>query len=131
MSVPLLSFTFLIISFFIPFHIQADLINDVCLQFKSGNANEIANNFNANIDLSIGDESDVYSKPQAQQILRDFFTKHEPLSSSVIHVINTNPNYQIGILSLGTKSGKFRITVTFKKTAGLFLITELRIDPDK
>jgi hypothetical protein len=111
--------------------IQADLINEISMQFKSGNAEEIAKNFNSNIDLSISDESDVYSKAQAEQIIRDFFTKHVPLSSSVIHVINTNPNYQIGILALGTKSGKFRVTVTFKKTSGLFLITELRIDPDK
>jgi hypothetical protein len=127
----LLSTVFLISSFLIPFQLQADLINDVCQHFKSGSANEIASSFNANIDLSISDEADVYSKPQAEQILRDFFIKHVPLSSSVIHVINTNPNYQIGILSLGTKSGKFRITVTFKKTSGAFLITELRIDPDK
>lgn len=128
---PLFSLIFLIGSFLPSVLFQADLINEVCLQFKAGDANEIAKNFNSNIDLSISDESDVYSKPQAQQILRDFFNKHAPLSSSVIHVINTNPNYQIGILSLGTKTGKFRITVTYKKMSGLFLITELRIDPDK
>lgn len=127
----LLSFIFLLSSFLSPVQFQTDLINEISLQFKSGNAGEIAKNFNANIDFSIGDESDVYSKPQAEQILRDFFTKHNPQSSSVIHVINTNPNYQIGILSLETKSGKFRITVTFKKISGSFLITELRIDPYK
>lgn len=128
---PLLSFIFLLSSFFISVQYQADLITDISSQFKSGNANEIAKNFNANIDFSIADESDVYSKPQAEQILRDFFTKHTPSNSSVIHVINTNPNYQIGILSLETNSGKFRITVTFKKITGSFLITELRIDPYK
>lgn len=128
---PLLSFIFMLSSFLISVQFQADLITDISSQFKSGNANEIAKNFNANIDFSIADESDVYSKPQAEQILRDFFTKHTPSNSSVIHVINTNPNYQIGILSLETKSGKFRITVTFKKITGSFLITELRIDPYK
>ena len=128
---PLLSIFFLISSFFIPVQFQADLINEVSQNFKIGNANEIAKNFNTSVELGISDESDVYSKAQAQQILRDYFNKHVPLNSSVIHVINTNPNYQIGILSLSTKTGKFRVTVTFKKTSGSFFITELRIDPDK
>jgi hypothetical protein len=111
--------------------IQADLVNDVSAQFRGGNAKEVAKHFAASVDLSISDDADVYSKAQAEQILRDFLTKHVPQSSSVVHMINTNPNYQIGIISLATRNGKFRITVTFKKSSGVFLITELRIDPDK
>jgi hypothetical protein len=114
-----------------PAQIQADLVNDVSTQFRAGNAKEVARYFAATVDLSISDEADVYSKAQAEQILRDFLSKHAPQSSSVVHLINTNPNYQIGIISVGTRNGKFRITVTFKKTSGVFLITELRIDPDK
>jgi len=128
---PLLSIFFLISSLLIPVQFQADLINEISQNFKSGNSNEIAKSFNTSVELGISDESDVYSKAQAQQILRDFLSKHVPVNSSVIHVINTNPNYQIGILALTTKSGKFRITVTFKKTSGSFFITELRIDPEK
>jgi hypothetical protein len=131
MTRSLLSLLFLISSFVLPTHIQADLINEVTSEFKAGNSNEIAARFNSSIDFSIADEADVYSKAQAQQILRDFFGKHTPQSASVLHVINTNPNYQIGILALSTKTGKFRITVTFKKTSGSFLITELRIDSEK
>jgi hypothetical protein len=131
MTRSLLSLLFLISSFVLPTQIQADLINDVTAEFKAGNANEVAARFNSSIDFSIADEADVYSKAQAQQILRDFFGKHNPQSASVLHVINTNPNYQIGIIALSTKSGKFRITVTFKKTSGSFLITELRIDSEK
>jgi hypothetical protein len=131
MTRSLLSLLFLLSSFVLPTQIQADLINEVTAEFKAGNSNEIAARFNSSIDFSIADEADVYSKAQAQQILRDFFGKHTPQSASVLHVINTNPNYQIGILALSTKTGKFRITVTFKKTSGSFLITELRIDSEK
>jgi hypothetical protein len=128
---PLLSIFVFLSSFLIPVQFQADLINEVAQNFKTGNSNEIAKSFNTSVELGISDESDVYSKAQAQQILRDFFSKHVPLSSSVIHVINTNPNYQIGILGLSTKAGKFRVTATFKKTSGSFFMTELRIDPEK
>jgi hypothetical protein len=34
-------------------------------------------------------------------------------------------------LSVLTKTVKYRVTVTFKKTSGDFLITELRIEGDK
>ncbi len=117
--------------FLSPLQIQTDLVNDVSVQFRGGNARDVAKYFANSVDLSISDDADVYSKAQAEQILRDFLSKHIPQSSSVVHVINTNPNYQIGIISLATRNGKFRITVTFKKTSGMFLITELRIDPDK
>lgn len=116
---------------FIPAQFQSNLVNDVSGNFKSGNAKEIAKYFNNSVELSISDETDTYSKAQAEQILRDYFTKNVPVNSTVIHLINTNPNYQIGILSLITKTVKCRVTVTFKKVSGDFLITELRIETDK
>jgi len=81
--------------------------------------------------MNINNEEDVYSKAQSEQILREFFTKNPPVNSSVVHLINTNPNYRFVILALGTKSGKFRVAITLKKSANVFLITELRVEPDK
>lgn len=106
-------------------------MGDVSGHFRNGNSKEIAKYFNASVELNIASETDTYSKAQAEQILRDFFNKNMPVNSSVIHLINTNPNYQIGILSVLTKTVKYRVTVTFKKTSGDFLITELRIEGDK
>jgi hypothetical protein len=126
--IPLL---FILTGFFVPAQLQSNLVSDVSGYFKSGNAKEIAKFFNTSVELSISDETDTYSKAQAEQILRDYFGKNVPVNSTVIHLINTNPNYQIGILSLLTKSVKRRVTVTFKKTSGEFLITELRIEADK
>jgi hypothetical protein len=126
--IPLL---FILTGFFMPAQFQSNLVSDVSGYFKSGNAKEIAKYFNTSVELSISDETDTYSKAQAEQILRDYFGKNVPVNSTVIHLINTNPNYQIGILSLLTKTVKRRVTVTFKKTSGEFLITELRIEADK
>ncbi len=127
----LLPILFVITGMFLPVQFQSNLIGDVSGYFRSGNSKEIAKYFNASIELNIADETDTYSKAQAEQILRDFFNKNLPVSSTVIHLINTNPNYQIGILSVMTKTIKYRVTVTFKKSSGEFLITELRIEGDK
>jgi len=116
---------------FNPMALQGDIVENLSTLFKSANSKEISKNFAASVELNINQEEDVYSKAQAEQILREFFTKNPPLSSTVVHLINTNPNYRFGILSLGTKSGKFRVAITLKKTGNVFLITELRVDPDK
>ena len=111
--------------------VQGDIIDNLAAHFKAGNAKEIAANFSSSVELIIVDDEDVYSKAQAEQILRNFFTKYTPVKSTVIHLINTNPNFRFGILSLQTKSGKFRVSITMKKSGSTFFITELRIEPDK
>ena len=110
---------------------QGDVVDTLSSLFKSANSKEISKNFSPSVEMNINNEEDVYSKAQSEQILREFFTKNPPVSSSVLHLINTNPNYRFIILALGTKSGKFRVAITLKKSANVFLITELRVEPDK
>lgn len=111
---------------------QVDIIDDLSTQFKLGNAKEIAKSFASSVELIIIDQEDVYNKAQSEQILRDFFVKNSPQKSIIIHRLNTNPSYRLGIFTLFTKTGKFRVTITMvlKKPANHFLITELRIEPD-
>jgi hypothetical protein len=110
---------------------QGDIIQDLASNFKSANSKEIGSHFSPTLDLVVLQEEENYSKVQAEQILRDFFAKHPPVATTIIHTIDTNPNYKISILSLSTRSGKFRVSLTLKKTGGSFFITELRIESDK
>jgi hypothetical protein len=128
---PLLSLIVLFVnmSSFISF--QGDIIDGLSAHFKTGNSKEIAASFSPSVDLIIIDEEDVYSKAQAEQILRSFFSKYPPIKSAVIHRLNTNPNYRYGALSLATKNGTFRVSVTMKKSGTAFFITELRIETEK
>lgn len=128
---PLLSLIvlFVNISSFAAF--QGDIIDGLSAHFKTGNSKEIAASFSPSVDLIIIDEEDVYSKAQAEQILRSFFSKYPPAKSAVIHRLNTNPNYRYGALSLATKNGTFRVSVTMKKSGTAFFITELRIETEK
>ncbi|MFA6276344.1 MAG: DUF4783 domain-containing protein [Pedobacter sp.] len=129
---PVLALLLLLLHFPSNNTLQADIIDDLSVQFKLGNSKEIAKNFAASVELIIIDQEDVYSKAQAEQILKDFFVKNPPNKSSIIHRLSTNPNYRLGIFSVVAKTGKFRVTITLKKNpANVFLITELRIEPDK
>jgi len=110
---------------------QGDIVDNMSALFKSANSKEIGKNFSSSVELKVNEEEDVYSKAQAEQILREFFNKSAPVNSTVVHLINTNPNYRFGILSLTTKTGKFRVAITLKKVNNTFFITELRIEPEK
>lgn len=112
---------------------QGDIIDDLSTQLRQGNAKEVAKNFAPSVELIIVDQEDVYNKAQSEQILKDFFVKNTPQKTVIIHRLVTNPNYRLGIFTLFTKTGKFRVTITMvlKKPANNFLITELRIEPDK
>lgn len=121
-------------SSFIPSSLgKIDVIDELSAQFKQGNAKEIAKYFAPSVELIIIDQEDVYNKAQSEQILRDFFVKNTPQKSVIIHRLSTNSNYRLGIFTLYTKTGKFRVTLTMvlKKPSNNFLITELRIESDK
>lgn len=110
---------------------QVDIADDLATNFRQGNSKEIAKSFAPSIELIIIDQEDVYNRAQAEQILKDFFLKNQPSKTSIIHKLSNSPNYRLTILSLTTKTEKFRVTVTMKKTGNAFLITELRIEPER
>jgi len=130
---PLLAVFFIFLHFSSYSTFQADIVDDLALQFKNGNSKDIAKFFTPSVELLVIDQEDVYSKAQSEQILKDFFVKNPPLKTSIVHRLSNNPNYRLGILSLTTKNGKFRVTITLKlvKPSNAFLITELRIETDK
>lgn len=112
--------------------LQADIVDDLAADFKVGNSKEIAKNFASSIELIIIDQEDVYTKVQAEQILKDFFVKNPPSKIAIVHRVSTNPNWKLVVLSLTTKTGKFRVTISMKlNKANVFLINELRIVSDK
>lgn len=127
----LLSFVLLFFHFQPQAPAQVDIATELATHFKQGNSKEIAKTFATSVELIIIDQEDVYNKAQAEQILKDFFIKNQPLKSSIIHKLDNNPNYRLTIISLITKTDKFRVTVTMKKYSNNFLINELRIELDR
>jgi hypothetical protein len=101
----------------------------IILAFRAGNAEELARHFYNNIELIILDKEDVYSKTQAEQILRNFFTDHHPASFNIIHEGGKETSrYAIG--SLSTSSGNFRVSFLIKNQDGTPLIHQLRIEEE-
>lgn len=110
---------------------KKDVVDDLAAYLKSSNTKEISKHFASTVELIILNEEDVYSKVQAEIILKDFLYKHKPVDARVVHRLDSNPNYRFTVIELDTENGNFRTSISLKDTGGRFLITEMRIEFDK
>lgn len=95
--------------------------------FKAGNAAKIASYFAENVDLSILDTENLYSKSQAEQILKSFFTKHSPSEFIIVHKGKSGTSeYFIGELTC--TDAIFRVTLNSKSIDTGKEITALTIE---
>lgn len=108
-----------------------DVIDDVTVHFKGGNVKELSKYFSTTVELSVLNKEEMYSANQAELILKDFFLKHPPVTSKVIHRVVSNANYKFGVVILSTTKGSFRISFELKNGSKGFNITQIRIEENK
>lgn len=125
---------------YLPLLILLYLVPNVCLAgpiekiaelIKQGNSHELAKFFAPSIDLTVLENTNVYSKTQAELILEKFFKENRPSSATVLHKVNSNASYNFGVLLLQTDKGKFRVSYTMKEIEKEMVIIELRIETEK
>lgn len=105
--------------------VQHSNIDDVIGALRSGNADELAKYFDDNVEITLPDKSDSYSKAQAALILKDFFNNNSVKNFDVKHK-GDNGSGQFCIGTLQTKSGNFRTTVFMKMKGGKELVKQIR-----
>lgn len=105
----------------------AQIPDEIVGSIQSGNAAGLAEYFNENVELVVLSHDDVYSKPQAQQIVAEFFKANKPKQFSIIHQGGKDgARYAIG--SLTTNTGTFRVYFLLKNKDSNSYIHQLRIE---
>lgn len=103
-------------------------IESVIGALRNGNTSELSRYMDGNLDISMPNKTDTYSKAQAVLILKDFFARNGVTGFEVKHKGDNKGNeYCIGMLN--TKSGTYRTTVFMKADGGKQLIKEIRFQP--
>ena len=106
-----------------------DIYDDINNAIQSGNSTVIAGYFNTTVDLTILAQEEVYSKTQAEIILKDFFSKNTPKTFSILHKGTSKEGSMYGIGSLLTnQGGSFRVYFYLKQIGGKSYIQELRFE---
>jgi len=111
--------------------VAAGPIERVADLMRQGNVAELTKLFAANVEITIQDEENLYSKTQAGLILDKFFSQNKPTSVKVLHKINSSQNYIFGVIILNTQKGPYRVAVTIKQTGATSELIEMRIETER
>ena len=108
---------------------QTPKIDDIILAIQNGNADELSIFFNSNIDLTLVDDDNGYSKVQATMVMKDFFIHYSPLKVILQHSGTQKDGSTYAILNYRTLNKEnFRVVFYLKPYSGVLLINELRFD---
>ena len=100
-------------------------IDQVIGAMKEGKAGEVGKYMDDNIELTLPDKSNSYSKAQAIEVLKDFFDNNEVKGFELKHKgAQAGDEFCVGTLQ--TKSGNYRTTIFMKSKTGKNLIREIR-----
>jgi hypothetical protein len=110
---------------------KADILDDISTLFKTGNATEISKYLAPSVEIGMPSDQHVYTKAQATAVLSDFFKKHPPGSSKIVHKLTSNPNHLYTVMVLTTSSGAYRTSFSVSNESGKFLITEISFEVNK
>ncbi len=121
-------FTFLLatsVVFLSSFRLQNSNLDAVIGALRSGNSSELAKYFDDNVELTVPDKSDNFSKAQAQLIVKDFFSNNGVKGFNLEHK-GDSPGGHYCIGTLQTSAGKFRTNVFMKIKNGKEVIKDIR-----
>lgn len=111
--------------------VRCEVPEGIVTAIKTGNVKELAKYFNTTIELVIFDKEGIYSKAQAEQILKDFFIKN-PLTKDTFRLLHEvgkeSSRYAIG--NLYTTKGIYRISFLIKTVKNVPIIDQLRIEEE-
>jgi len=100
-------------------------IDDVINALRSGDSADISKYFDDNVELTVPDKSDNYSKAQAQLIIKDFFKNNGVKGFELKHK-GDSPGGHFAIGTLQTNAGNFRTNVFMKMKNNVEVIKEIR-----
>jgi hypothetical protein len=93
---------------------------------KAGNAGTLATYFEANIELTVGNQEGTYSKAQAEQVVRNFFASHTVSSFVKKHESSSGGNSQFAVGDMVTSNGTYRVDIFYKIISGQLRIQRLK-----
>jgi len=100
-------------------------IDEVIGALRSGNSAQLSGYFDDNVELTLPDKSDSYSRAQAQLIIKDFFSNNGVKGFDLKHK-GDSPGGHFCIGTLQTNGGNFRTNVFMKTKNGKEVVKEIR-----
>nr|WP_321453006.1 DUF4783 domain-containing protein [uncultured Carboxylicivirga sp.] len=94
---------------------------------KKGDSETLSDNFYGNIEIVLPSKTGVYSKNQAEMVMKDFFNEYPVDSFKIIHK-GKKENASFAIGNYASSDHHFRFTFLTKIQNSKLLIHQLRIE---
>jgi len=92
------------------FTAQTNINTLVKNDLNTGNIKDLSSYFTDNIDISINDIDAIYSRSQAEMVLKKFFTNNKVIQYKTEHAGNSSADNQYIIGKMNTENGTYRVT---------------------
>jgi len=111
-----------------PISAQSSISADVSGAIKDGNSKDLAKYFYSSIDLTVPGNEGNFSKSQAEQIVKDFFSKNPPKSFVINHQGTSGDGSQFFIGTYSTVSASYRTYFLIKKFSDTPYIQQIQFE---
>nr|WP_082886635.1 DUF4783 domain-containing protein [Flavisolibacter tropicus] len=101
-------------------------LDEVISALRTGNATELAKYVDDNIEITLPDKTDTYSRAQAIMVLQDFFANNGVRSFEIKFKGDGSGGSQFCIGTLQTKAGAYRTTILMKTKNGRQLVKQIQ-----
>lgn len=108
---------------------QSTTVNQIAVALKNGDANSLGNHLAPNVSLGLEGKEQSYSRAQAIQVLRSFFSKNSTKDFTYKHSARSQQKDQFYVGGLTTSKGDFRVTYFLIKAPKGPVIKRLRLEP--
>lgn len=111
--------------------VNADQIDSIAWLIKQGNTERLTQLLAPTVEITMDGQENTYSKRQAIDIVTRFFDEHKPVTSKLLHKVNSGSKFLFGVVIYTSDHGTYRIAYTIDITQNSTRIIELRFEPEK
>ncbi|MBS2213172.1 DUF4783 domain-containing protein [Carboxylicivirga mesophila] len=105
----------------------ASLPDGVIMAVKNSDAEKLSATFNEQVEIILPHKTAVYSRKQAEMVLKNFFEQNPITEFKLIHQ-GKKDKASYAIANYYTSNGQFRFTFLTKQKSGKIYIHQIRIE---
>lgn len=110
--------------------IKSTDLEEMAFSFKNGSSKELSNYFGSRVEINISGSSGLYSKNQAEQVMRDFFRKYPPQNFVIVNRSGGNTEITSSIGNYFSTDTKFKVFIKVKSENDMLAIFAMDIIKD-
>lgn len=107
---------------------QSGPMNDMVNAVRYGRVADISRFLDNVVPITINNNQSIYSRTQAEMVLKDFFSKNTPSDFIVANTGAGGNNASFAIGDLITATGKYSVYILLKQKDNSYMLQEIRFN---